>query len=244
MNKIPVALSLTLLTTTTFAQIKFAPEAGLNMAMQTSKIKINDISLISTETSKLSPGGSGGIMGDLMLLKKMYLQAGIFYFYNNIKYSSEVDLSAYQLGTPSLVRYDRIHSLRLPLFLMYKSGFEGSGRFTAGIGPYVNYSFSGNRVLNTPFTIYDSVNHKVSGYTIRKSNTDLKIGNQAFKDDIRNWDFGLNACIGYESNVGLYFRSTFSYGLLNQDPANTDNYKVRNWGFGFSIGYFIGKDGW
>ncbi len=244
MNKILTSLSLTLLTTTTFAQIKFAPEAGLNMAMQNTKTKIADIPLGSTETSKLSPGAFGGVMGDLKLHKKMYLQAGIFYYYNNIKYANEVDLSAYQLGTPSTVRYDRIHSLRLPVYLMYKSGFEGSGRFMAGIGPYVNYSFSGNRALQVPFIIYDSASHKVSNYTIRKSNTDLKIGDQAFKDDIRNWDFGLNACIGYESNVGLYFRGTFSYGLLNQDPANTDNYKVKNWGMGISIGYLIGKDSW
>lgn len=244
MNKLPILLSLTLLSTTAFAQIKFAPEVGLNMAMQSTKTTLPDLSLSTTETSKLSPGMSGGVMADLKLLKNMYLHAGIFYFYNNIKYSKEVDLSPYGLGAPSRVQYDHIHSLRLPLYLMYKSGFEGSGRFMAGIGPYAGYTFSGSRTLKVPFVTYDAATGKVSGYTMHTSSNDLKIGNRAFKDDVRNWDMGLNACVGYEANVGIYFRGSFSYSLMNQDPAKTDNYKVNNWGFGFSIGYLIGKDGW
>jgi hypothetical protein len=244
MNKFSVLLSLTLLSTTTFAQIKFAPEAGLNMAMQYTKATNNDVGTIVTESSKLSPGLSTGVMIDWKIMKTMYLQAGVFYYFDNIKYTKSVDFSQYNWGSLNRVQYDRVHSLRLPVYLMYKSGFEGAGRFMAGIGPFAAYSLSGNRIIKQPDLIYDGTTGKVSGYTIRHSSTDLKIGDKAFTDQLRNWDLGLNACIGYESNVGIYFRGTFSYGLLNQEPANMDTYKIRNWGMGFSIGYLIGKDGW
>ena len=244
MNKLPVLLSLTLLSTTSFAQIKFAPEAGLNMAMQNTKTTNNDVGTVVTENSSLSPGFSAGIMADWKVLKTMYLQAGVFYYFDNIKYSKAIDFSQYGWSNQNRIQYDRVHSLRLPVYLMYKSGFEGAGRFMAGVGPYAAYTISGNRLISQPDLIYDGGTGKVSGYTVRHSSTDLKIGDKAFSDQLRTWDFGFNACIGYESNVGLYFRGSFSYGLLNQEPANMDSYKIRNWGAGFSIGYLIGKDGW
>lgn len=244
MKKLFLILSVTLLTTTTFAQIRFAPEAGLNMAMQSVKSTVQAVPMTTTAFSRLSPGASVGVMADLRLMKSMYLQTGVFYFFNNIKYSSDIDLSSYELGTPSRVQYDRVHSFRLPVFLMYKSGYEGSGRFIAGAGPYLAYNFSASRSLRVPVVTYDPGDGKVSGYMINNSTADLPIGNEAYKDALRPLDLGLNACIGYESNVGLYFRGTFSYSLLNQDPANTDQYRVRNWGMGISIGYLLGKDNW
>jgi hypothetical protein len=126
---------------------------------------------------------------------------------------------------------------------MYKSGFEGMGRFTAGIGMYAAYAVGGNRVQSIADTTFDIENQKIS-LTYRNSNTEMKFGNDPLVDNFRRWDYGLNACIGYESNVGLYFRGTVNYGLVNLDPANISDRRVRNWGLGFSIGYLIGKDTW
>lgn len=246
MNKIYLSLVVTLLTTTTFAQIKFAPEVGINMGMQT----IRTLSPTSpstssslTESSKLSPGFTGGLNLDIKILRNLYVNTGTFYVFDNIKYSQTMNFTKYGLGNPASVTYNRLHYIKVPLYIMYKSGFEGMGRFTAGIGMYAAYAVGGNSVQSIPDTAYDIENEKVS-LTYKNSNTEMKFGNDPLADNLRRWDYGVNACIGYESNIGLYFRGMVHYGLVNLDPANISDKRIRNWGFGLSIGYLIGKDNW
>lgn len=243
MNRKYLSALLTLLSTTTFAQIKFAPEAGIHMGMQTVKTKPASASVTSSETSTLSPGFTGGVIADIKVLRNLYIQTGAFYTFDNIRYSSKVDLSQYDLGTPVAKRFDRLYSTRFPLFIMYKSGVEGMGRFIAGAGPYASYIFAGSRVQDMPYTTYDDKTQQVS-YVMKHFNNDMKLGNDRSTDQLRQWDYGVNACIGYQANVGLYFRGYFNYGLPNLAPGNSSDYRIRNWGFGLSIGYLIGKDDW
>jgi hypothetical protein len=243
MNKIYLSLVLTLLATTTFAQIKFAPEVGINMGMQTIRTMSQSSSSSFTESSKPFPGFTGGLNLDIKILRNLYVNTGTFYVFDNIKYSHSKDFTQYGLGSASSVVYNRLHYIKVPLYIMYKSGFEGMGRFTAGIGMYAAYAVGGNNVQSIADTIYDMENQKVS-LTYLKSNTEMKFGNDPLIDNLRRWDYGLNACIGYEANVGLYFRGTVNYGLANLDPANASDKRIRNWGFGLSIGYLIGKDNW
>lgn len=245
MKTISLPVFLTLFSVTAFAQVKvkIAPEAGFNIAMQSQRTKSPTTGTIDIQTSHIAPSASGGVMVDLKILRNFYIQTGPSYFFNNIKYVRDVDLTSVGLDVPQRTQYDRLHTLRLPLYAMYKSGYEGMGRFIAGIGPYVSYAFAGNRVIKMPVTSFDPSTGKTI-YSMETSNTELNFGNEAYKDDYRNWDYGANACIGYEANVGLYFRGSFHYSFTNSDPAGTDNYRVKNWGFGISIGYLIGKDTW
>lgn len=243
MNKIYLCSLLTFLTTTTFAQIKFAPEIGLNMAMQKEQKEISALQSTEMVSSKLSPGVSAGLNLDIKVLRNLYINTGAFYMFHNIKYDHVVDFSAYGLDNATYIRYDRVHDIRVPLYVMYKSGYEGMGRFTAGIGAYMAYAVGGNRLETTPNSTLDTFTEKMT-VRITKSNKKMKFGDDPILDQRRCWDYGLNACIGYESNIGLYFRGTVNYGLVNLDPAASDQFKVRNWGLGFSIGYLIGKDNW
>jgi len=242
MYKVVLLISLTLLSTTTFAQVKFGPEAGFYVGMQSSKSTMTGAGNV-TANSKPAPGFSGGFIADLGLMKNMYLQGGIFYFFDNIKYVDHVDFNRYGIGSVKQTTFYRTNSLRVPLYLTYKSGFEGTGRFIAGAGPYVSYLFSGSVSTDVPVLTYGTDPQKVSGYDYRHSNRDLQFGKDR-TDDLQNWDYGVNAFIGYESNVGLYFKAGFAYGLGNLSPLNTADSKVRSWGMGISIGYLFGKDSW
>ncbi|WP_118976876.1 porin family protein [Taibaiella koreensis] len=242
MNKIVLLIFLTLLSTTTFAQIKFGPEAGYYMGMQSRK-KIITASEKVTENSKPAPGASAGVVADLQLMKNMYLQGGVFYLFENIKYADHVDFTRFGLGSPSQTAYYRIHNFRVPVYLVYKSGFEGTGRFIAGAGPYVSYLFSGSWKADIPVVTYGTDPQKVSGYDYLHKSKDLQFGTDK-TDDLKSWDYGAAAFLGYEANVGLYFKANFSYGLGNLSPLNTDVSRVRSWGMGISIGYLFGKDGW
>src|SRR5687768_704735 len=97
MNKIYSSLVLTLLTTTTFAQIKFAPEVGINMGMQTIRTMSSSSSSF-TESSKLSPGFTAGLNLDIKILRNLYVNTGTFYVFDNIKYSQNKDFTKYGLG--------------------------------------------------------------------------------------------------------------------------------------------------
>lgn len=221
----------------TNAQIKVGPEAGVNFGLQRSVIKMNS-ETSGNRSSTLKAGAMAGINVDIKVLKNCYVQTGLFYTYDNVKFKDQVDLTNYNLGNVKKELHKDIHYLRVPLYLMYKSGFEGSGRFLAGVGPYVAYAFIANQSTSTPF-----VNTKDTTITYIKSNNQLQLGNKA-TDDLRNWDYGLNACIGYESNVGMYFRGYFNWGLQNLLPLGTSDNKLQNWGMGFTIGFNIGKDNW
>lgn len=212
------------------------------MGMQTIKTVHSSGTSVASEGSRLSPGFSGGLLADVKILRNLYVQTGALYTFHNIKFSHKVDLSMYDLGTLHYKRYDRVYSLRLPLYAMYKSGFEGTGRFIAGVGPYAEYMLAGNRITEAPYTLYDTLLGKVS-YKVVNSNNDLRFGSQA-GDDMRRWDYGVTGCIGYESNVGLYFRGSFSYGLANLSPSSSGDYKLHNWAFGVSLGFLIGRDDW
>jgi hypothetical protein len=242
MKRIYIPLALLLLSSTTFAQIKFAPEFGANVAMQTTRFA-SDTLLSTTQTSKPAPGLTIGLNLDIKILRNLYINTGAAYFFNNVKYQNNLDFSSKGLDVLQSERYDRVHYVRAPLYIMYKSGFEGMGRFTAGAGVYAAYAIGGNRVQTIPSAVYNA--DKQNYYAIYKhSNSEMSFGNDPKTDQMRRWDYGLNACIGYESNVGLYFRGWGNYGLVNLDPNQSDNLRVRNWGLGISIGFLIGKDNW
>lgn len=251
MKKIYFQVLFTVVTTTTFAQIKFAPEFGLNMAMQTKKTTPFIAQQYSTQTSLLSPGLTAGLNVDIKILRNLYINTGAAYVFNNVKRTSLHDYTQY-MAPPEALRaaygdlteahYQRVHYLKVPLYIMYKSGFEGTGRFTAGVGPYAAYAMGGNRVESLYKVINDDI---VSERSLihYKTNTEMLFGNTG-TDDLKRWDYGMNACIGYESNVGLYFRGWTNYGLTNLQPEGVNERRIRNWGFGFSIGYLVGKDSW
>lgn len=234
-------LLLTLASLTTSAQIKFAPELGINMAMMN---RHSTSSMGSkSEVSKLSPGVKIGAIADIGLAKYFFLQTGIFYTWNNVKFSEVIDFSMYGLENAERVSRYRTHNIQVPLFALYKSGFEGAGRFFIGAGPYLGYALSGRENHKVPVDTYDAAENKVS-YYIKSSESAIEFGDDPATDRLRNLDYGAIATMGYQSNVGLYFRSTFHYGLANVQPGGSSDNSLNNWGMGLSIGVMLGKDGW
>lgn len=241
MIKILPLLLLTLASLTTSAQIKFAPELGINMAM----MNRNTASSIGSksEVSKLSPGVKIGAIADIAVSKYFFLQTGIFYTWNNVKFSEVIDFSMYGLENADRLSYYRTHNIQVPLFALYKSGFDGTGRFFIGAGPYLGYAFSGREKHKVPVDTYDAAENKVS-YYIKTSESAIKFGDDRATDRLRNLDYGAIGTMGYQSNVGLYFRGTFQYGFANVQPGGSSDNALRNWGFGLSLGVILGKDGW
>lgn len=224
----------------TFAQVsvRVGAEAGATMTMLRYKNSASE-SNASPASRITTPGVRAGLLADIALTKRFYLQPGVFYAWTNSRtepdafYDKDVKYQAFN-------KYS-IHNLQIPLYALYKSSVEGTGRFIIGAGPYLGYAFSG-RLKERSYT-FQPMGSQFVVEPIQQSRS-LKIGDDKATDEFRPLDYGATATIGYESNVGLYFRAHGTYGLANLMPGGDSDHAIRNWGVGLSIGYLFGRDTW
>ena len=226
--------------TITFAQVnvKAGAEVGTTMTFMRYKNSASE-SNASPASAITTPGLRAGVFADISLAKHFYLQPGAFYSWNNSRSQPDAFIDngkKYQAFT----KYST-HNIQIPVYALYKSAVEGRGRFIAGAGPYISYAFSG-RVKETNFTFQPYGTNLVVETT--QQSRAMKIGNEKAIDEYKPLDYGAVGTIGYESNVGLYFRAQANYGLANLMPGGDSDHQLKNWGFGISIGFLFGPDGW
>src|SRR4051812_38549568 len=106
--RVPVFCSLILLlvgfSDSTHAQIRIGPEAGVNLGMQTEQ------SNTTNRNSTLKIGALAGVNIDIKILRKCYVQTGVLYVYNNIKFKNESDAAFSGFGNPKEEINDDIHN--------------------------------------------------------------------------------------------------------------------------------------
>jgi|GEM_PF-586572 len=228
-------------TITLNAQIKFAPEAGCNLAFMRERSTGSGIT--QTMFSQLTPGFKAGLALDIKVTDHFYFQPAVFYVWHKIRFSRNVEMSMFGLPNEEYTRRVTIDYIRSPLYFMYKTGFDGMGRFFSGIGPYAGLAVGGYNRVRMPVAYYDANKPGMSTMWVSEESS-LRLGNRTGKDQMKDLDYGMAATIGYESNVGLFFRAYYYYGLSNLAPSYQTGNTIRNWGTGFSIGVMLGKDAW
>lgn len=212
------------------AQLKIAPEIGATMYNQSDKATI--LGQSTTKSTDLQPGLRAGAVLDLTLSDHFSLQPGVFYTLNRTKSESSTTAGSYaNAGKTSLL----LHAVQVPLYAVYKTGEEGSGRFFVGLGGYISYTIAG--------TQKSELSQTVGGITqTDKSSLKMKFGNDK-TDQLRPLDYGPSAMLGYELANGLYFRGHFNYGLANMLPQGNSDASTKSMSFGLSVGYFFGSAG-
>ncbi len=223
-----------------FAQVKvkIGVEAGASETLLRYKNSASE-SNASPAARFTVPGVRAGAIADISLAKHFSLQPGIFYAWNNSRTEPDAFVdndTKYQAFTKHST-----HNVQIPVYALYKSSVEGMGRFMIGAGPYIGYAFSG-RVQERSYTFQPMGTRLVM--ETNQSTRSMRIGNDKASDEYQPLDYGAAGMIGYESNVGLYFRGHINYGLANLMPGGDSDHYTKNWGFGISIGYFLGPDGW
>lgn len=230
MKKMLFASALIITGTPVFAQLKIAPEIGATMYRHTDKISIAGQS--ETKSSDFQPGLRAGAVLDLTLSDHFSVQPGVFYNLNRTKTESKTEAPGMSSSVKSTVM---LHAVQVPVYAVYKTGDEGSGRFFAGIGGYVSYNIAGTLKTESSTTINGATNGI-------NASTKMKFGNDKI-DNLRPLDYGPSATLGYELANGLYFRGNFNYGLANMLPAGNSDYSTKSMSFGLSVGYFFGNSG-
>lgn len=108
------------------------------------------------------------------------------------------------------------NSLELPLNVVYKK--EASKGFFFGFGPSFGYNLSGKIKED-----HDS--------------EDIQFGNK--EGEIKRFDVGMNALVGYQFSNRFFVSSNYALGLSNWNNTNTSTW--RNNLLGISVGYFLNK---
>jgi hypothetical protein len=159
----------------------------------------------------LLTGINAGINAEIPLSSGFYLQPGALYSTKGAKWSD---------GNKVKLSY-----IEVPVNFVYKPGL-GSGNMLLGFGPYVGFGINGK---------VESSNGSSEEVTFSKD-YDATSGGPQFK----RFDAGGNLLAGYEFANNVSFQLNAQLGLADINPkttASNDKTKLKNTGFGLSLGY-------
>lgn len=222
--------ALMIMSSAAFAQMKIAPEIGATMYNYTSKASVAGQSVSSS--SDYQPGLRAGAVLDITISDHFSLQPGLFYTLNRTKMESSLDIGGIATSSKTTTM---LHAAQLPVYAVYKTGEEGSGRFFVGLGGYIAYNIAGTNKIETS----TNAGGTATGTSVSQK---MKFGNNA-DDHLRPLDYGPSAMLGYELSNGLYVRGHFNYGIANLQPQGNSDLSAKSMTFGLSFGYFFGGGG-
>jgi len=201
--------------TSVCAQISVGPEIGVNgsayIVTRDGEHTIN----------RLNGGVRAGIKADIGLTKHFSLQPGVLYVNN-------ADIPSPMAGG-SATSFN-VHTIQIPLSLVYKAN---AGHVTTpflGIGPYIGFNAGGK--ADIPGSIMPPYISE-PGYA-----RPLKIGSAA-TDDIKLLDVGVSVTAGLELPNGLYALLLYQKGIANQQPQGNASNAMKDVNFGISLGCFF-----
>lgn len=211
--------------------ISIIPEAGVQFSNM--RAQMNGME----SSGELKSGLRAGLAIDMALSRQVSLQPGIFYAKKGYEVEQDV------LRNIGNTMYNEHHNtdvsvnyIEFPVTLQYKFSKAKTGGLFAGVGPYVGVAIGGDVETSTIRTLASGVSESVafSRDDERKLNIGDNLGN-----DIETTDMGLNVNLGYQFAQGLLLRAHSAIGLANLAPYGNSNNSLRNFSFGFTVGYLI-----
>lgn len=191
-----------------FAQSEFGVLAGPDFSSINAKMNGAKI------TSHLLMGVAAGVYARLPLTGPFFLQPSLLYAGKG----GSQQLAGYKIKT-------RLHYLTLPVDVLYMPASVGgaTGRWMAGLGPYLAYGLSG----------------KVSGGPAigQASGDPFRDGAGAQK----RFDAGADVLLGYAFDSGFSLGLHADLGILNLAHQGNSQNALRNTAFKILLGYRIGS---
>jgi len=204
-----LALATTALSLTSKAQVSFGVRAGINFQNLTGENAAGQ-----DFDNSLKTGFNIGVNAEIPVVPDFYLQPGLLFSTKGARYEvHNADDWKYKLSY-----------LEIPVNLLYKPAL-GPGKLLLGFGPYIGIG--------------------VGGKVKRGSNSvDVKFSNDVNSADYyrsyKRMDFGGNLLAGYELSSKISVQLNAQLGMTNLVPkvdGKKTGDKLKNTGFGFSVGY-------
>ncbi|WP_207514929.1 porin family protein [Longitalea luteola] len=205
-----LALATTALALTSKAQDAAKTTFGVRAGVNFTNITGDD------QDSKIKPGFNIGVNAEVPVATDFYLQPGLLFTTKGAK-ADEGD------GKVNL------SYLEVPINFLYKPTL-GDGKLLLGFGPYVGFGIGGK---------YKEGDDEMDV----KFKNDVKAGDQSMTDPkifMKGLDFGGNLLVGYELSSKLSFQLNAQLGMSNLNPkfeGEKPEDKIKNTGFGISVGY-------
>lgn len=225
---------LALASSTISAQVLVGPEAGLTFS--TMEMTHNG----HQYNTKYVTGGSVGATFDFYLDYKFYFQPSLSFGFLHGGTGSFISYSSVANGVPaseSDERSYRTYAIQIPLMFTYKTDYVyHPNNFTFGIGPYIGINMGGN-YSRTYTTTLNGFDRPVYDDHL------MRIGGTPVADDLRPFEIGARAAIGYEMGIGLNIKVFYGFGFNNVAPDNgtTNNY-MRSQGGGLTLSYYLNRN--
>ena len=209
----------------TQAQTKVGIRTGMNLSNVLMEDEKGD-----KKSTKSIPGFHIGLTVDIPILTDLYFQPSALYSNKGFKQTDS------WFSGPGNDLKVTVAYIEMPLNLIYKRKF-GSGKLLIGAGPYAGYGTGGKWKSETNPVIGDIVIDNYGDAIFKNDIMDGEFGNYLYG---KPWDFGVNFLLGYEFFDKLSIQLNAQLGLNDLTPevdGTKSKGKLRNKGFGFSIGY-------
>ena len=208
MKKIFFAGVLSLLfASASFAQVKLGVTAGLNAS---NVIEENN------EGSKYKAGFQAGLVADFGITENFSIIPELLFSQRGGK--DEISEEGYKMSSSTTLNY-----LQLPVNFAYKFNVGYGSKLFIFAGPYAGYALSGKRKVDLKL-----------GNGTDSGSGDIKFGSK--EDEVKPFDFGLNAGIGYEYEK-VFFKLQWNPGLANL--TNVSGYSSKNTNVAVTVGYYF-----
>ncbi len=197
------------------AQFKLGLQGGAIMSRTMLKY---DTRMFNT---RLKPGYTIALNGEVKVADRWYVQVGLTYMRHHVLGRNS---SAFNSVLPTSKAI--CHTLQVPAVIVYKFGRRDGNRLGIGAGGYAAWNVRG-------FIYWQG-----------GGRGDMAIGSQADyqtgrADDIKEFDYGVTACVTYELKNGLYFHGRCSSGMANMLPGGNATYFMRTQAISLSAGYYF-----
>lgn len=166
---------------------------------------------------KLKTGFTAGIILNAPLSANFSFQPALNFVQKGYKIKDDA-------GTETV----NLNYLEVPLNFVYST--KKNEGFFIGAGPSLAYGISGK----------DKV--KYAGNGMPDDNEKVKFGSGA--DEVKEFDFGINAIAGYRLASGFMVSANYNLGLSkinNDDGSGEEDGTIKNKYFSIKIGYTFGK---
>ncbi|MEO5500444.1 MAG: porin family protein [Ginsengibacter sp.] len=164
---------------------------------------------------KLKPGLTAGIMLNVPLSGNFIFQPALNFVQKGYKVKDD-------FGTETVT----LNYLEVPLNIIYNT--KKIDGFFIGAGPSLAYGISGT----------DKVKYPGSG--MPDENNKVKFGSGV--EEVKGFDFGVNAIAGYRLAGGFMISANYNLGLskINNDDGSGENGSIKNKYYSLKIGYTFG----
>lgn len=181
---------------------------GLNVSNMS--VKYGNSTANIEDSYKMKMAFHAGVLFDYVLTKdrhkELSIEPGLIFdakgYKQELSIGVEETLSAYYID--------------IPVYFKYSKKLRSRDKVYAGIGPYI-----GSGIFGKYERSYDI--EEVDG----SESESIKWGSDPTEHDLKRFDYGVSAKIGYYSYGGLNFSASYDFGLPNVSAAENPEFKHR-----------------